>query len=146
MSISTIKQAIKTNLDALVTSTVLGGATITDIKKDPLSADVSTYPHAFLMPPAVESDVVDNRTNLRTYTFDIMVLFKAVNLSSTTALETAIESMLSKFDNDPTLGGTALGGVLPVSSAPEPFQHNGQDLIMVVLQIQAKETVALTFS
>ena len=129
-----------------MTSTVLGGATITDIKKDPLSVDISTYPHAFLMPPAVESDVLDNRTNLRTYTFDIMVLFKAVNLSSTTVLETAIESMLSKFDNDPTLGGTALGGVLPVSSAPEPFQHNGQDLIMVIIQVQAKETVSLTFS
>jgi hypothetical protein len=146
VSISTIKTALKNNLDALVTSTVLGGATITDIKKDPLSVDISTYPHAFLMPPAVESDVLDNRTNLRTYTFDIMVLFKAVNLSSTTVLETAIESMLSKFDNDPTLGGTALGGVLPVSSAPEPFQHNGQDLIMVIIQVQAKETVSLTFS
>ena len=146
MSISTIKTALKTNLDALVTSTVLGGATITDIKKDPLSVDISTYPHAFLMPPAVESETLDNRTNLRTYTFDIMVLFKAVNLASTTALETAIESILSKFDNDPTLGGTALGGVLPVSSAPEPFQHNGQDLIMVIIQIQAKETVSLTFS
>lgn len=146
MSISTIKQNIKVNLDALVTANVLGGATITDIKKDPLNADVSSYPHAFLMPPAVESEVLDNRTNLRSYTFDIMVLFKAVNLSSTTALETAIESILSKFDNDPTLGGSAMGGVLPVSSAPEPFQHNGQDLIMVVIQIQAKETVTLTFS
>ena len=146
MSISTIKSAIKTNLDDLVTATTIGGATITDIKKDPLSTDVGSYPHAFLMPPSTESEVLDNRTVVRTHTFDIMLLFKAVNLASTTELETTIESVLGKFDNDPTLGGTAQGGVLPVSSSPEPFQHNGQDLIMVVVQIQAKEVVTLTFS
>ena len=146
MSISTIKSAIKTNLDDLVTATTIGGATITDIKKDPLSTDVSSYPHAFLMPPSTESEVLDNRTVTRTHTFDIMLLFKAVNLASTTELETIIETVLSKFDNDPTLNGTAQGGVLPVSSSPEPFQHNGQDLIMVVVQIQAKEVVTLTFA
>ena len=51
MSISTIKNAIKTNLDALVTDTTIGGATQTDIKSNPLDADVGDYPHAFLMPP-----------------------------------------------------------------------------------------------
>jgi hypothetical protein len=146
MSINTIKNAIKSNLDELVTDTVLGGATITSIKKSPLSSDVATYPHAFLMPPAVESEVLDNRTNVRTYSFDIMVLFQAEDISDTADLEVKIESMLSKFDNDPTLGGTALAGVLPVSSSPEPFNHNGRDLVMVVLQIQAKEPVSLTFN
>lgn len=146
MSINTIKNAIKSNLDELVTDTVLGGATITSIKKSPLSSDVATYPHAFLMPPAVESEVLDNRTIIRAYSFDIMVLFQAEDVSDTADLEIKIESMLSKFDNDPTLGGTALAGVLPVSSSPEPFQHNGRDLIMVVLQIQAKEPVSLSFS
>lgn len=146
MSINTIKNAIKSNLDDLVTATVLGGATITSIKNSPLSSDVATYPHAFLMPPAVESEVLDNRTNVRTYSFDIMVLFQAEDISDTADLEVKIESMLSKFDNDPTLGGTALAGVLPVSSSPEPFQHGGKDLIMVVLQIEAKEPVSLSFS
>lgn len=145
MSIQTIKNAIMTNLDALVTGGNLGGATITDIRKDPLSADIPSYPHAFLMPPAVESEVLDNRTNVRTYTFGILILFNAENLSSATDLEEKIESVLSKFDNDPTLGGTARGGVLPVSSAPEPFQHNGKDLIVVEVQIQAKEHVPLSF-
>ena len=146
MSIQTIKNAIKSNLDDLVTANVLGGATITSIKKSPLSSDVGTFPHAFLMPPAVDSEVLDNRTNVRTYSFDIMILFQAEDISDTADLEVKIESMLSKFDNDPTLGGTALAGVLPVSSSPEPFQHGGKDLIMVVLQIQAKEPVSLTFN
>jgi hypothetical protein len=146
MSISLIKAAIKTNLDALVTSTVLGGATVTDIRRNPLNHDTGSFPHAFIMPPALTSEALDNRSNIRTYTFDIMVLFRAEDITGTDDLEEAIEAMVDVFDNDPTLGGTARGGVLPVSSAPEPFQHNGQDLIMVVIQVQAKEDVTLTFA
>lgn len=146
MSLTTIKTAIKTRLDELVTDTVLAGATITDIKQDPLSVDTGKYPHAYLMPPAVESEVLDNRSLLRTYTFDIMVLFQAEDLASTTELESKIVSILNKFDNDPTLGGTALGGVLPVSTAPQPFQHGGKDLIMVVIQVTPKEDVSLSFA
>lgn len=143
--IQTIKQAIKTNLDALVASEVLGGATITDIRKDPLAADLPSYPHAFVMPPSVESEVLDNRSNTRTYTFGVMIVFNAENLASTTELEEKIEAVLTAFDNDPTLGGAAMGGVLPVSSAPVPFQHAGKDLIVAVVEIQAKELVSLTF-
>jgi hypothetical protein len=146
MSIATIKAGIKTNLDNLVTDGVLAGATTTDFKKNPLNADVGTYPHAFVMPPALQSEALDNRSNLRTYTFDIMVLFRAEDVDTTSELETKIEAILTEFDNDPTLGGTAMGGVLPVSSAPEPFQHNGRDLIMVIIQLQAKEHVTLTFA
>jgi hypothetical protein len=146
MSISTIKAQILTNLANLVTDEVLAGAEATDIKQDPLSNNAGVYPYAYIMPPSVESEVLDNRSNLRIYTFDIMVLFNAENITSTDELETDIELILSEFDNDPTLGGTALGGVLPVSSAPEPFQHGGKDLIMVVVQIQAKEHVSLTFA
>jgi hypothetical protein len=145
MSISTIKQAVKTNLDALVTASVLAGCESGDIKKNPLSADVPAYPYAFLMPPSLSSEVLDNRTVLRTYTFEIMILFQAEDITDTAELETAIEDIVSEFDNDPTLGGTALGGVIPVSSAPEPFNHGGRDLIMVILEIQAKEPVSLTF-
>lgn len=145
MSSATIKAAIKTNLDALVTSTVLAGATTSDLKKDPLAADIPNFPHAFLMPPAVESEVLDNRNVVRTYVYDIMILWSAENITDATTVETDLEAILDKFDNDPTLGGTALGGVLPVSSAPQPFQHSGKDLIMAVVQLQAKEHVQLTF-
>lgn len=144
--IQDIKNAIKTNLDTLVTSQVLGGATITDIKKNPLDADIPSYPHAYVMPPAIESEVLDNRTITRTYTFDIMVLFNAENITGTTELEEDIEAILNKFDNDPTLGGTAMGGVLPVSSSPAPYQHNGKDLIMVIIQVQAKAHTSLSFA
>lgn len=146
MSISAIKTRIKLDLDALVTATVLAGATITDIRKSPLSADIPNFPHAFLMPPATDSEVLDNRTIIRTHSFDIMVLFNAKNITTTDQVEIAIEAILTKFDNDPTLGGTALAGVLPTTSAPEPFQHGGKDLIMAVIQIKAKEHIDLTFT
>lgn len=146
MSITTIKTNIKTLLDELVTAEVINGATITDIRHDPLNSNAGEYPHAFVMPPSVESETLDNRSNVRTYTFDIVVIFNAENLASTTALEEAIEDMLTKFDNNPTLSGSALGGFLPVSSAPAPYQHNGKDMILVVVRIQAKEVVTLTFA
>jgi hypothetical protein len=145
MTAISIKQAIKTNLDALVTAETLGGATTSDIRKDPLAADIPSFPHAFLMPPSIESEVLDNRSVLRTYVYDIMVIWNAENIADATTVEGDIEAILDAFDNDPTLSGTAMGGVLPVSLAPQPFQHAGKDLIMAVVQIQAKQHVSLTF-
>ena len=145
MSAANIKNAIKANLDELVTDEVLAGATITDFKKSPLAGDIPNFPHAFLMPPSIESVASDNRTNIRTYTYDIIVLWNGQNITDATTVEDDIEAILSKFDNDPTLSGTAMGGVLPVSTAPQPMQHAGKDLIMAVVQIQAKQHVSLTF-
>lgn len=145
MSASSIKNAILSNLDALVTAGVLAGATITDIRKDPLASDIPNYPHAFLMPPSIESEALDNRTNIRTYTYDIMVVWNAIDIEDAVTIEDDIEAILSVFDNDPTLGGTAMGGVLPVSSAPQPIQHAGKDLIVAAVQVQAKQHVGLTF-
>ena len=123
MSISTIKAAIKTNLDNLVTDTTLAGADSSDIKTDPLQADVGVYPYAFLMPPSTDSEVLDNRSVLRTHTFDILIIFQAEDITGVAEVETTIEACMAEFDNDPTLSGTALGGVLPVSSSPTPYQQ-----------------------
>lgn len=146
MSIAAVKNAIKTKLDTLVTSEVLKAATITDIKTNPLNVNTSKYPHAFLMPPAVESQILDNRNITRTYTFGVMVLIRAEDIASTTEVEELIEDILNVFDNDPTLNNTALGGITPLSSSPEPFQHNGRDMIMVDIEIKATTVVQLTFA
>lgn len=146
MSIQTIKNEIDAHLQALVVDGTLGAATMTDIRKDPLSSVMGPYPHAFLMPPSIESEINDNRTLIRTYTFDIMVLFKPETLASTTELEEKVEAILNEFDNDPTLNGSAMAGVPPTSSSPQPIQTIGGSLIMVVVQVQAKELVTLTYS
>lgn len=146
MSISTIKAAITTNLEALVTDEVLAGVSVANIKRSPLEEDYAVFPQAVLMPPSLESEVLDNRTVMRTYTFDIMIIFQAEDLTGTDEIEEKMESIVTQFDNDPTLGGTALGGIIPVSSAPAPYQHGGKDKVMVVIQIVAKEPVSLTFA
>ena len=145
MSILNIKTEIKELLDELVTATVLAGATITDIRKDPLYADHPNFPHAYLMPPAIETEGLDNRTNIRKYTFDILIVFNGENLTGTTQLETAIEAVLDKFDNKPTLNGSAIGGMTPLTSAPIPYQHNSKDLLAIAVRITAQEVVTLTF-
>lgn len=145
MSSVSIKQAIKTKLDGLVTDGVLGGASISDLRKDPLS-DIPTYPHAFLTPPSMESEVVDNRSILRTYIYDILLVWKAENITDGDTIEEDIENVVTAFDNDPTLGGEAIGGVLPVSSAPQPIQHTANQLIVAQVQIQAKQHVSLDFA
>jgi hypothetical protein len=141
-----IKQGVKDKLDELVSDNVLGGATITDIRKDPLAADHPNFPHAYVMPPGIESELSDNRTLLRTYTFEVVVLFNADNIQGTTEIEEKVEAILDAFDNDPTLGGEALAGIPPVSSAPVPYQHgsSGKNLIMVVIEVAARGLVTLT--
>lgn len=146
MSVANIKNAIKGHLDALKTAGTLATVSSSEIKQHPLAGEIGPYPHAFLMPPMIESEVLDNRSVLRTYTFDIMILVKGEDISSTTEVEEIMESVLNRFDNDPTLGGTATGGMLPVSSAMQPFDHNGKDLIMIMIPIVAKDDVALTFT
>ena len=143
--ISDIKAAVGAHLTDLVTEEVLAGATITEIKKSPLAAETSAYPWAYLMPPSVESETLDNRSITRTYTFDIMVLVRGEDLPDTPYMEELAEAIMNKYDNDPTLGGTARGGLLPVSSSPTPYQHNGQDLMMIIITIQAKADVTLTY-
>ncbi len=145
MSASTIKAAIKANLDELVSSDVLAGASSSDFKKDPLAADIPGFPYAFLMPPSIESEASDNRSNIRVYTYDIMVLWNAENIDEPDVVEAGIEAILDVFDNDPTLSGTAMAGMLPVSSAPQPVQHSTRTLIMAIIQVQAKQFVSLTF-
>lgn len=147
MSIQLIKSEIYTKLQGLVVDGTLAGATVTDIRKDPLAGNVPNFPHAFLMPPAVEGEILDNRTIIRSYTFDIMVLFKSEDIASTSQVEEKIEAILNEFDNDPTLNGTAAAGVPPTSSSPAPVNHaNGTSYIMAVIQVGASEDVSLTFA
>lgn len=146
MAITDIKAAIKAHLDALVTAGVLRFAASSDVRHDPLAADHPAFPAAYLMPPGMESQVLDNRTVLRTYTFDILLVENGENVQDVAQLEALVEAVIGEFDNDPTLGGQARGGVLPVSASPRPFQHNGKDLFAIYVQIVAKQDVTLTFS
>lgn len=141
-----VKNAIKTTLDTLTTAT-LKEVIISDIRKDPLDHEIAEYPVAFIMPPAMEtSDRLDNRTVARIYTFVIQVYMQAEDISGTSDVEDLIETIIDILDNNITLGGKAIGGVQPITTAPEPFQHNnGKDLIVFDVIIKAKALETLTF-
>lgn len=146
MSSVDIKEAIKAKLDTLAGEEgPLRYVAISDLKKNPLDADIPAFPAGFVMPPSIERESLDNRNTIRIYTFDLMFLWNADNLSDATTVEENIEAILDAFDNDPTLGGTAMAGMFPVASAPQPVQTSSKNLIMAVVQIQAKQHVQLTY-
>lgn len=144
-TVANIKARLKVTLDTLV-STYLKSVTSSDIKKDPLDAEIGQYPAAFIMPPALgASERLDQRTNIRDYTFFILVVMRAEDVQTTADVEDLMERIINVLDNDITLGGAAVGGIMPVTSQPEAFQHNGRDLIVFDVIIKARATETLTF-
>ena len=143
-NIGNVKAQIKTVLDTLV-PTYVQSVTISDIKKDPLDAEIGAYPAIFIMPPALgASERLDNRTNLRDYTFFLLVVMKGED-TDTPDVEDLMERVINVLDNAITLSGTAIGGITPVTSTPEAFQHNSRDLIVFDVIIKARVTETLTF-
>lgn len=144
-NIGNAKAQLKTVLDTLV-PTYVKSVTLSDIKKDPLDAEIGGYPAIFIMPPALgASERLDNRTNLRDYTFFLLVVMRAEDIATTADVEDLMERIVNVLDNVITLSGTVIGGVSPVTSAPEAFQHNSRDLIVFDVIIKARITETLTF-
>ena len=141
----TIKTAIGTRLQALVTAGTIRGFASTDLRKDPLMGDIPNTPYAYIMPPSTESVAVDNRTLLRTYRFDIMVVVKGENVVNDHQIEDLIEAMLNEFDNKPTLLGAADGAVEPASTTPEPLQHKNGDMLVFFITLKVNRTETLTY-
>lgn len=143
--VSDLKNAIKTNLDALVTAETLGEAQMDDYKIGIFDRDYGAYPAAILTTPAIEGGAFTNRQNERVHTFQIVVIQKAENVESATEIETLIETILDKFDNDPTLSGKADGGVEPSSSTPEAVVSRGKTYIAFAITLKAHAIKDLTF-
>ena len=132
--ITDLKNKIKDHLDALKTATTLGTVIVDDFKTPPggLFKNIANYPAAILGTPAIESDYETNRDNLRTHVFEILVVQKAENVASATAIEDLIETVLNRFDDDPTLGSKAVGGVLAATAAEQVTTADGSFIYFVV--------------
>lgn len=145
-NIQTVKAAIKTELDALVTAGTLGKAVSQEFKENPLEQEHSAYPVAVLTPPAIENSILDNANNLRVYEFGIVLIDKVENQTTATAYEETIEAVINHFDDHVTLDGIAIGGVEPSSSAPAPLSYNGKSLIVteIMLRVHVDRTISTT--
>lgn len=140
-----IKARIKTLLDQLVTGGTLGSAFEDDFKTNLFEKDIAKYPAAMLTTAAVESEAVTNRDNMRAYIFEIVIINKGENVTTPEQIETLMDAILNKFDNDPTLGGTADGAVEPSTSTPEAFTTGDKSYIVFSVFLRARKLIALSF-
>lgn len=138
-----IKNAIVTDLQALVTSGVLGSYVSDDFTKlNPLDRTWGTFPAALVIPPTVsQAEYYDTATNIREYTWYVMIVTTPENLPSTdpTYLEGLIDNVLQQFDNDVTLQGYSTGGVQPaILEPPGPVSSNAVTYVVAYISLRAK--------
>jgi hypothetical protein len=141
-----MKNAIVSDLQSLVSSGVLNSVIADDFTKlNPLARSWPGYPSALVIPPTVStSEYEDTATNLRTYTWYIMVVTTPDNMPTTdpTYLEGLVDAVLNVFDLDCTLQGTADGAVMPaVLEPPGPVASNSVTYVVFYLSLKAKALV-----
>jgi hypothetical protein len=115
-------------------------------KLNPLDRTWGKFPAALVIPPTVsQSEYYDVATNLREYTWYIMVITTNDNLpkDDPTYLESLIDNTLQVFDNDVTLQGMANGGVQPaILDPPGPVSSNSVTYVVFYITLKAKVIVS----
>lgn len=142
----TIKSSIITDLQSLVTSGVLKAVITDDFSKlNPLDRTWPGFPSALVIPPTVNtSEYLDTVTNLREYTWYVMLITTPDNLPTTdpTYLESLIDQTLQVFDNDVTLQGSSNGGVQPaILDPPGPVSSNSVTYVVAYIKLTARVVV-----
>ena len=141
-----MKNAILTDLQSLVTAGTFRFCFADDMTKvNPLdrTGPASRRPSSF-RPPSSTSEYEDTATNLREYTWYIMVVTTPDNLPKTdpTYLEGLVDAVLNVFDLDCTLQGTAIGAVMPaVLEPPGPVTSNSVTYVCFYLTLKARALV-----
>jgi len=139
-----IKQQIKTDLDALVSSGILGSVTEQDLSKDALENDYPAYPAAILGMAQTESRYEESRANLRTYTFPIMVLQKWEETITPEDTEELVDTILNKFDDDFDLQGMSVGGLEATVTPAAPASTVDKTYVYFLVIIKAKALYQLS--
>jgi len=142
---ATIKARIKAVLLELVDDEVLAEVIVDDFTFDPTQRDVGAYPVAIVTTPAIRSYAETNRDNMRTYEYRITVIQKAENVTGEAAIEDLVEAILDKFDNDPTLDGTANGAIDPSTSEIQALVTPDKTWLWFDVMIRAKALTTLTY-
>jgi hypothetical protein len=137
-----IKQQILVNLQTLVTNGVIQSYVAIDKGKDPFGTTPdSGYPFAIVGMPQVANDMEDTATNLRKYRFDILFVMSYEGLQDPTqTLEGIIDAVLNQFDTNFTLGGAAVGAIVPPAQVQAfPVSTGNQDLACFVVSLEARQ-------
>lgn len=136
-NVTNIKNQIAAYLGDLVTAGTLGAKIVDDYQQGIFDRDYPAYPAAILTTPATDSEVYTNTQVYRTHAFEVIVLMKGENVAASTDVETLIEAMLDKFDQNPTLNGTCQE-LLAASSQPAAVTDRGKRYIVFSITLRAK--------
>lgn len=146
MLVTNIKNRIKILLEELKDTGTLGMIYEDNYRQGIFDRDYSAFPAAILTVPSIEGGYFTNRQNERMHTFEIVVLQKGESVETAADIEELIESILDKFDNDPTLGGFADAGMEPSTSSPQAVISRGKSYVAFSVTIKAKAVKDLSFS
>lgn len=145
-----IKNNIKAILNKLKNEETLRDVQVDDFKTNIFERNFSAFPCAILTTPSIENDALTSSQNIRLHTFEVVVILSGDEVTDPTQVEELIETIINKFDSDPTLKGdgttgVADGGVEPSSSTPEAVVSRGRQLIAFSIFIRARAVKDLTF-
>lgn len=143
--LSDLKSQIRERLVELKNDGILGEVVYDDYKMGIFDRDFAAFPAAILTVPSVANDSLTNTQNIRTYTYQIVVVMKAEDVTSPEQVEDLIMQILDKFDNQITMQNTADGGVEPSSTSPEAATSRGKSFIAFAVNIKAKVVKDLSF-
>lgn len=145
----TLSQNIKTEIEKLLNelrrTEVLKQVIVHDNKKDVWAYDFSGFPTAILTTPTIDNDYLTNRQNLRLYTFEILIVHNKDEMGTTDAIEELMDTIVDKFDNNPTLNGKSDGAVEPSTSPVGTIDLPGKSYIVFSVIVKARAVKDLTF-
>lgn len=140
-----IKKQIRLVLEELVREQTLRDVQVDDFKDDPFARDFTAFPTAILMTPSIQGSVETNRDNIRAYSYDVIIVEKAENVTNSDQIEELAEKVLDAFDNCGRLGGYANAGLEPSATSPEAISvSTGRTYIGFIIKIVARALVTLT--
>lgn len=129
MSWVSIRAAIKTKLDALVTAGTLG--VVYNGEQFQQAVELSAWPAAELVRTGSEPDYFTNREDMQSYVFAIN-LYQLLNDSDhgmvETSMDSVVDAVMQKFLDDVNLGGVADGRIEPIQSAPSVIAWQGRSV------------------
>jgi hypothetical protein len=141
-----MKTAIVNDLQSLVDSGVLKSVVSVDYSKQFVNDYTwPGFPSALVIPPTIStSEYEDTATNVREYTWNILIVTTTDNLPSTdpTYLEGLVDAVLNVFDLDCTLQGSSVAAVMPaILEPPGPVSSNSITYVTFYCTLKARALV-----
>lgn len=141
-----IKEAIVAILDTLKNNGKIGGYHSDDLAPNPLTMDFANFPAVVIGMPNQESDYETNRENMRVYEYPLMIVTRPTDyVDNQRGYEDLIDDISDAFDNAPTLGGAAVGGVAAAFTRPAPINTGDKAFIVTFVILRTKALVELSF-